>query len=351
MPFLWVENPPSLDTVEGRTTILDFVDKFLSTDLPDRNSQPQRYKLVRKNQYHMHTFTCYTKEKKELKNEQKNPIDVKTDQTSSINRSQEDDSYEKVDANIDPDLIDTRVEKREFFERAKCRFGKPEPLAAKTHFRTHKEARILTRGDRDIIIKRTTEESRRIVPYNINLLETFKEAHMEKDLVQQLACCSASTLEEARRVLLKAGNAVLSHRQIGKVEAAWLILGIPLYRCSMATVHLYISLPCHEDRLLKNINIDVNSVGEHDFIQTIIHRYSNRPCTPEIINDLSLFEFAIWFSTDYTSSNYEESENNTLTFNPLWKTNYNEPPLLRTSTHFPRIILTSGQTMRQHRNA
>jgi hypothetical protein len=36
--------------------------------------------------------------------------------------------------------------------------AKPDPLAARTHFRTYKEARMLTRGDRDIIIKRTTEE-------------------------------------------------------------------------------------------------------------------------------------------------------------------------------------------------
>ncbi|CAF4435452.1 unnamed protein product, partial [Adineta steineri] len=36
---------------------------------------------------------------------------------------------------------------------------------------------------------------------------------------------------------------------------------------------------------------------------------------------------------------------------PLWKTNYNEPPLLKTSTHFPRIILTSGQIMRHDRSA
>jgi hypothetical protein len=52
------------------------------------------------------------------------------------------------------DLIQTNLEKREFFERARCRFGKPDPLAAETHFRTHKQARILTRGDRDIIMKR-----------------------------------------------------------------------------------------------------------------------------------------------------------------------------------------------------
>jgi len=56
-----------------------------------------------------------------------------------------------------------------------------------------------------------------------------KEAHMEKDLVQKLAGCTCSTLEEARKVLLKAGNAVLSHRQIGKIEAAWLILGFYIF--------------------------------------------------------------------------------------------------------------------------
>ena len=52
---------------------------------------------------------------------------------------------------------------------------------------------------------------------------------MEKDPVQKLAGCTCSTLEEARKVLLKAGNAVLSNRQIGKVEAAWLILGIYIF--------------------------------------------------------------------------------------------------------------------------
>lgn len=87
------------------------------------------------------------------------------------------------------------------------------------------------------------------MPYNVNLLKTFKcnhdvqivtdpwaaaeylfsyiskEAHLEKDLVQKLAGCACSSLEDARKVLLKAGNAILSHRQIGKIEAAWMILG------------------------------------------------------------------------------------------------------------------------------
>jgi len=53
-----------------------------------------------------------------------------------------------------------------------------------------------------------------------------KNASMEKDLVYQLSNCTCSSLMEAKSILLKTGNAVLSHRQVGKVEAAWTVLGI-----------------------------------------------------------------------------------------------------------------------------
>jgi hypothetical protein len=49
---------------------------------------------------------------------------------------------------------------------------------------------------------------------------------MEKDLVYQMSNCTCSSLMEAKSVLLKTGSAVLSHRQVGKVEASWTVLGI-----------------------------------------------------------------------------------------------------------------------------
>ena len=70
----------------------------------------------------------------------------------------ENEIYEKVDPNNDPDLTQLLKEKKDFFERLGCRFGSPFDLADGSHFRSYKEARILTRGDRDIIIKRLTEE-------------------------------------------------------------------------------------------------------------------------------------------------------------------------------------------------
>jgi hypothetical protein len=52
---------------------------------------------------------------------------------------------------------------------------------------------------------------------------------MEKDLVYQLSNCTCESLTEAKSILLKTGNAILSHRQIGKVEASWTVLGILIY--------------------------------------------------------------------------------------------------------------------------
>lgn len=89
---------------------------------------------------------------------------IKDVQNTDINKNyiHENEIYEQVDPNNDPDILQLRKEKKDFFERLKCRFGIPFPLTTETHFRTYKEARILTRGDRDIIIKRLTEQVRLI---------------------------------------------------------------------------------------------------------------------------------------------------------------------------------------------
>ena len=85
---------------------------------------------------------------------------MKANNIKDINKNylHENEIYEQIDPNKDPDLLQLLKEKKEFFERLGCRFGSPFDLANETHFRTYKEARIMTRGDRDIIMKRLTEE-------------------------------------------------------------------------------------------------------------------------------------------------------------------------------------------------
>ncbi|CAF4905724.1 unnamed protein product [Rotaria sp. Silwood1] len=299
---------------------------------------------------------------------------IKESQIKDINKNylHQNEIYEQVDPNNDPDLLQLAKEKKEFFERLGCRFGSPFELANETHFRTYKEARILTRGDRDIIIKRLTEESRRIIPYNLHFLKTFrcnhdiqvitdpwasaeylfsyvsKDAHMEKNLVYQMSNCTCSSLMEAKAILLKTGNAILSHRQVGKVEASWTVLGIPLYHSSIRCKSLYISLPWEEERILKRGRTHVSNTD--DFVESLTHRYIKRPFTPSVINHMTLFEFLTWFDYDRSSSmQLQETLKEPLVENPLWRTDFNQPPLLKTSNFLPRIVLSCGSVLIQHK--
>lgn len=56
--LLWLDNFPSCDTLEGRSRVIEFVDRFLATSLPDKETDGEGYRLVKKYQSHIHTFTC-----------------------------------------------------------------------------------------------------------------------------------------------------------------------------------------------------------------------------------------------------------------------------------------------------
>ncbi|CAF1648403.1 unnamed protein product [Rotaria magnacalcarata] len=372
--LLWLDNFPSVDTIDGRKAIIEFIDKFLDTSLPDKQSDPEGYLLVKKYQYHIHTFTCSKgnykiriRRGRKFKDE-KTLDNIQAAQIKDINKNylHENEIYEKVDPNNDPDILQSTKNKKEFFERLNCRFGSPFELANETHFRTYKEASILTRGDRDIIIKRLSEESRRIVPYNLNFLKTFrcnhdiqvvtdpwtsaeylfsylsKNAQLEKNLIYQMSNCTSSSLMEAKTVLLKTGNAVLSHRQVGKVEASWTVLA------TLICKSLYICLPWEEERILKRGRTQITSAD--DFVESLTHRYAKRPLIPSVIDQMTLFEFLTWLDFDRCSSvELQQVIEEPLLENPLWRTDFYEPPLLKTSTFLPRIVLLCGSVLIQHK--
>ncbi|CAF1425719.1 unnamed protein product [Adineta steineri] len=346
--LLWLDNFPSIDTAEGRKKIIEFIDAFLDTSLPNKETDLEGYRLVKKKQTHIHTYTCSKgsvkvriRRGRKFKDEETSKI-IKANHLKDVNKNylNANEIYEQVDPEKDPDLLQLLKDRKEFFERLGCRFGSPFDLANESHFRTYKEARMLTRGDRDIIIKRLTEESKRIIPYNLNFLKTFrcnhdiqvitdpwasaeylfsyvtKDAHMEKNLVYQMSNCTCSSIMEAKSVLLKTGNAVLSHRQVEKI--------------------------------LKRGRTEVNSLD--DFVQSLTDRYIKRPSTPSVIDQITLFEFLTWFDYDRSSSiNLPEILEEPLVENPHWRTDFNQPPLLKTSTLLPRIVLSCGTILIQHK--
>ncbi|CAF3091232.1 unnamed protein product [Rotaria sp. Silwood2] len=153
---------------------------------------------------------------------------------------------------------------------------------------------------------------------------------------------------KAKAILLKTGNAILSHRQAGKVEASWIVLGIPLYHSSIRCKSLYISLPWEEERILKRGRTQVSSID--DFVESLTHRYMKRPFTPSVINHMTLFEFLTWFDYNRSSSiQLQETLKEPLVENPLWRTDFNQPTLLKTSNYLPRIVLSCGSVLIQHK--
>jgi hypothetical protein len=111
---------------------------------------------------------------------------------------------------------------------------------------------------------------------------------------------------------------------------------------------LYISLPWDEERLLKRGRTEVNNPD--DVAESLTHRYMRRPSTPTVVDQMTLFELLTWFDYDSSSSVKEtQMSARPLIENPLWRTDFNQPTLLKTSALLRRIILSYGTVLIQHK--
>lgn len=126
-----------------------------------------------------------------------------------------------------------------------------------------------------------------------------------------------------------------------------IIIGIPLYHSSIRCKILHISLPWEEERILKRGRTQISSAD--DFVETLTHQYIKRPSSPSNIDNMTLFEFITWFDFDRSSVNLEKIMEQPIIQNPLWRQSFEEPPLLQTTTLLPRIILSSGSILIQHK--
>ena len=64
---------------------------------------------------------------------------------------------------------------------------------------------------------------------------------------------------------------------------------------------------------------------------------------------MTLFEYLTWFDFDRSSMDLIRITDEPLVQNPLWRTQFDQPPLLKTSTLLPRIILSCGSVLVQHK--
>jgi hypothetical protein len=173
-------------------------------------------------------------------------------------------------SSLDPSVssvFNSEAERKRFFaqqkERSMCRFGYPHPISLSTHLRTTRECQFLVRGDRDVIMKRETEEERWINPYVPAIMRIWK-GNMDFQIVIEPYATLAYLLSyvtkhhrdetkwldkcvleleaqgntNVRSMLFKFGNCYLTNRKIGKQLTCAILMRFPMYGFSRSCSHL-----------------------------------------------------------------------------------------------------------------
>ncbi|XP_078600775.1 uncharacterized protein LOC144875890 [Branchiostoma floridae x Branchiostoma japonicum] len=259
--MFWVENAPNLDTIEGRQRAPEFIDKYVSTQLPD-DENSLLHELVSKYQRHHHTRTC-----------------------------------EKG--------------------RTKCRFHFPREVSQTTRLRLDVDA---NRSAQFYVTKRTQQDIW-INAYSPTLL-LHMQSNMDIQMVGSkygaayYACMYISKAEPdnlqtaiyaalshlppnstKRARLAQIGNTVLSHRLVGGQEVGYRLANLQLIQSSRQTVSINAKPPHKRMRLLKpKDDLDKLDDSSSDiFTKGTAQYYAMRP-HGDPWDTMSLFTFAATYS-------------------------------------------------------
>ena len=262
--LFWLEDFPDLNDAAA---VVQFIDKVISTELPDEQLDPELYELVKRYQTHVH--------------------------------------YNKYCLNN---------------RRNKCRFKFPFPPCSATHlvpsgvshadlptslfYRTKRSTNarfinsynpIITRhwrGNTDIKLVNGAHGIAMYVCYYLNKAEP---EHLKKDLSDLIENVINKTPDMSTQTrLMKIGTTVLRTRKMGCHEAAFKTLGIDFVTTSRKVVLLNTHTPEKRYRVLK-CKKDLDNLPSNSseiFKTNIIDYYYDRP---ESLNSWCLYSFAQWY--------------------------------------------------------
>ena len=266
----WIKDAPNLDTAAGRQIAPQYIDKYISVNIPPSSKDEELCSLVLRVQQHRHTATC------------------------------------------------TKVTPRRR-NVADCRFDFPQPLSEETRLKSHDDP---GNKSRFYILKRFAGEEN-CNPYNANLLKAWK-ANMDIQLIGSVYGTAAyvcsymckSESEEVRKAirdaleslppqastrkrLSKIGNTMLTHRELSAQEAAYRLCHLPLKENSRKVVFLNTARPEKRTRLLKCRSelLELEDDSTDIFAPGIFDRYASRPDTAQFTS-MTLAHFAVWYEVD-----------------------------------------------------
>ena len=256
--FFWIKNAPNMETLEGRKEAPEFINKYISAQLPHMDDP--LHALVSSLQTHSHTHTCYKQRSKTL-----------------------------------------------------CRFNFPRQQSNETVVQFDN---IASTTGRFYKLARSVD-SLWVNPYNVSILQAWG-ANMDIQVVgckyaaasyvctyvcknepESLKKALSSTISKlpengsARKRLSKIGNILLTHRLISAQEAAFRLLNLPMIYSSRETIFISSYPPQEQFQVLKPKLVlkDLDPDSTDIYSQGLQDVYMRRPQS-EIFANMSLVKFA-----------------------------------------------------------
>jgi DNA replication protein DnaC len=272
--FLWIADAPNFDTQEGREQAPDFIDKYISAQLPPDDEESRfLYQLVSRLQVHHHTNSC-----------------LKGKRT--------------------------------------CRFDFPRLVSGTTRIKTVTD----TGSPARFYVLRRGEHDKWINPYNKDVLMAW-QANMdiqivgskyaaavyvctyvckhEPDMIREMISKTIGSLPATaspRQKLSKLGNVILTHRILSGQESAFRMCGLQLVYSTRATIYIN-ARPLNKRFRMKKAKKDIESLPADSsdiFVRGLPDHYQARPNTDEFTN-MSIASFACWYNV--VSANGKQAKN------------------------------------------
>lgn len=262
--FLWIEDAPNLATAEGKKQFPQFIDQYVSSQIPNKTQDIVMNNLVSTLQIHHHTETC-RKGKSLCRFNFPRPPSVET----------------KIKPSINP------IASKSFYETR----GKPEEAWVNPYNPTILQA---WRANMDIQFVGSVFAIALYVCSYVCKAEPARLRKAVNDVINKLKTnCGFSK----RKQLSKLGTAILSSREISAQEAAFRLTGLPLTDSSRATLYVNARTPNKCVRILKPQlhKLGTSTLNNNSFVDGLPENYAKRP-NDDLFNNMSVATFASWYT-------------------------------------------------------
>lgn len=307
---LWSSDAPDFESADEQV-IANFIDSYISCNLPEEYNDEELYTLVNSLQRHVHSHTCRKTGKKCRFNYPRPPSDktiicrVSTQGEIRENIKPKELLHVVFDTITDQDVTDLTL--KEVLKLAHIPYD--DYIYALQHFKSTNGV-VHKREPKDVYINNYNPNIIRAWQANIDLQYVCDPyacvmyiasyiTKSEHELGELLTAASRQAADmDLRSQLKKVGSKFLSSREVSAQEAAYRILSLPLKRSTRQVLYVPTELSEERVRMLKPMDIiqHLHDEDEDIYMEGMVDRY---PYRPKELENICLADFISSYRLHY----------------------------------------------------